>query len=218
MEDQGGNGLGLAPALELGSLYDVAVIGGGPAGLSAATWLARYRCHVVVLDSGEYRNRFVQRAHGYLGSDPTDPEELLRRARKDLGQYPNGKLIKGRALSVRKRGGGRFVVDTEYGNVEARRVVLATGTRDEFPEVAGFFEHYGADVFHCPACDGYEAQGREVVVLGWSKDTAAFAVKLLNWAKGVTLVTEGRRLESDEAERVGLSGHGIDRWKTTPSS
>jgi thioredoxin reductase len=192
---------------------DVAVVGGGPAGLAAATWAARYRFRVVVLDSGEYRNRWVERAHGYLGSDPVGPAELLRRAREDLGQYPNAELVRLPALSVEREPAGRFHVLTEEGELKAERLVLATGTRDELPEVKGFFEHYGADVFHCPLCDGYEAQGRSVVVLGWSKDVIGFAVKLLNWAKEVRLLTEGRSPAGEEADRAELAEHGIELWE-----
>ncbi len=189
---------------------DVVVIGGGPAGLSAATWVARYRFSVVILDSGEYRNRWVELAHGYLGSDPTNPKELLQRARKDLERYPNARVIDLRAVSVRREQAGRLRIETEQGSLDADRLVLATGTRDEFPQVSGFFEHYGADVFHCPLCDGYEAQGRQVVVLGWDSDVGGFALKLLNWVKQVRIVTEGRRFQGDEGERATLAEHGIE--------
>jgi thioredoxin reductase len=208
--------------------YEVVVVGGGPAGLAAATWLARYRCHAAVVDSGEYRNRWVDEAHGYLGFDPLSPAAFLEGVRKDLGQYRNLDLCEGRVLSVSPADGGPgagagpdagpgvggaeggFSLETSGGSLRTRRVVLATGTRDVFPEVEGFLDHYGADVFHCPTCDGYEAQGKRVVVLGWDSSVAGFSLKLLHWADGITVVTQGHRFEGDEGKRAALAQAGID--------
>ena len=105
---------------------------------------------------------------------------------------------------------GRFAVDLADGTcVEAKRVVLATGVRDVFPDVDGFHEHYGASVFHCPSCDGLEAEDRHVVALGWSPDVAGFALELLDWAASVTVVTDGHRFEGDHERRQALTRNGI---------
>jgi thioredoxin reductase len=189
--------------------YEALVIGGGPAGCAAATWLARYRCRIAVVDSGEYRNRWVDRAHGYLGRDPLNPRAFLEGVRRDLGQYRNLDLAAGRVLSVSRNDGG-FRVETSGGTLDADRLILATGTRDVFPKVEGFLEHYGADVFHCPLCDGYEARGRRVVVLGWDAHVAGFALKLLHWAGDITVVTQGHRFEGDAHRREALARAGID--------
>src|SRR5688500_18305818 len=145
---------------------DAIVIGGGPAGLSAALWLGRYRRRAVVVDAGQQRNRWVESSHGYLGLDGISPIELLERARKDLGRYPSVVVRDG---FVRAAEGSRddFVVDVDGEQVACRRIVLAIGTKDRFPEIANLFEHYGASVFTCPSCDGYEAQNKRVVVIGW---------------------------------------------------
>ncbi|HZB72301.1 MAG TPA: NAD(P)/FAD-dependent oxidoreductase [Acidimicrobiales bacterium] len=188
---------------------DAVVVGGGPAGLSAATWLARYRRSVVVLDSGEYRNRWVDRSHGYLGADPQDPMRLLERAREDLGRYETATLRADRATAVRRDDAGRFVVTTEGGELVALRLVLATGVVDAFPEVDGFLDHYGASVFHCPTCDGYEARDRRVVVLGWSEHVAGFALGLLDWAAELTIVSDDRPFEGEERHRAALARHGV---------
>lgn len=191
-------------------MYDAVVVGGGPAGLSAATWLARYRRRVVVLDAGEHRNRWVDRSHGYLVHDDADPKELLRLAGAQLAAYPTVESRSGRALGGRREADGTFVVQTDAGDLAAKRVVLATGVADQFPEVDGFFEHYGASVFHCPTCDGYEAQGCDVVAFGWSSDIAGFALTLLEWAADVTVVTDGSRFEGDETCRRALERHSVD--------
>lgn len=190
--------------------HDVVVVGGGPAGLAAATWSARYRRRVLVLDSGEQRNRWVDRSHGYLGSDELRPLDLLERARADLDAYPEAAVRQGvRAVSA-KRVDDRFVVGLDDGTeVGGLRLVLATGVEDAFPEVDRFFEHYGADVFHCSACDGYEAQGRDVVAIGWSEHIAGFALGLLDWARSLVVLTDGRRFEGDDRHRDVLQRHGV---------
>lgn len=190
-------------------LYDVAVVGGGPAGLSAATWAARYRRSVLVVDSAEYRNRWVDRSHGFLGSDPASPMDLLRRGRADLARYPEVTFCEGRVASAGRNAEGHFVLDVDGEEHAALRLVLATGVVDEFPEIDGFFDHYGRSVFHCATCDGYEAQDRSVVVLGWGEHVVSFAVGMLDWARDVTIVTEGRRLEADDTRRGLLARHHV---------
>ena len=188
---------------------DAVVIGGGPAGLSAATWLARYRRTVAVLDSREYRNRWADASHGYVSRDPVNPAELLARARADLRAYPTAQVCHARAVKAAPDSHGGFEVVTETGRFAARRLVLATGVRDELPDVEGFFDHYGASVFHCPSCDGYEAKGRPVVAIGWSEQVVGFALELLGWTSQVTVVTDGRRFEGDTEHRRTLERHGI---------
>ena len=191
-------------------MRDAVVIGGGTAGLAAATWIARYRRSVSLVDGGEPRNRWVDLAHGYLGEDPMDPGALLERARAQLQRYEEAELCSGAVHAVRRDGEGLFTVETDDGlQLRARRLVLATGVRDQFPNVQGFFEHYGASVFHCPTCDGYEAKDAEVVVFGWNEDVTGFALTLLGWARTVTIVTDGRPFEGDASGRRQLDDAGI---------
>lgn len=189
-------------------MYDALVIGGGPAGLAAAGWLARFRKRTVVLDSCEYRNRWVDKAHGYLGHDPVNPTELLEAARKQLAAYPDLVIVCTTAETAEAVDGG-FRVTSGDGEFYARRLVLATGTRDAFPDIPGFFEHYGSEVFHCPVCDGYEAKDRRVAVLGWNDQVTGFAVELTNWAKTVTVVAQGNRIDEDDRVRDRLKRHGV---------
>ena len=191
--------------------HDALVIGGGPAGLSAATWLARHRRRVAVIDGDERRNRWVELTHGYLGSDPVDPAELVARACESLLAYPTAEIVAARATAAEARPDGTFSVTTDDGrDYAARRLVLATGVEDSFPDVDRFFDHYGADVFHCPTCDGYEARDRRVVAFGWNEHVAGFALDLLNWAAQVTVVTDGTEFEGDAACRAALARHGVD--------
>jgi thioredoxin reductase len=104
----------------------------------------------------------------------------------------------------------RFDVTLDDDQIfRARRIVMATGVRDVFPEVDGFFEHYGSSVFHCASCDGYEAKGCDVVVFGWGEHITGFALALLTWATTVTVITDGRAFEGDPAERDFLTGYGV---------
>jgi thioredoxin reductase len=190
--------------------FDVVVVGGGPAGLSAATWLARHRRRVAVIDSAEQRNRWVDSSHGYLGSDPCAPKELLDRARADLAAYPDVTTVAGKARKALHDTDGTFRVELEDGsNHRAARLILATGVEDEFPDLPGFFDHYGTSVFHCASCDGYEAKDRAVVVFGWSAHVPGFAAGLLDWAASVTVVTDGRVFEGDDSQRLALARLGV---------
>lgn len=189
---------------------DVVVVGGGPAGLSAATWAARHRRSVVLLDSTEHRNRWVESTHGYLGFDPCPPADLLDRGREGLLAYEHAHIVEGKARKAVRNGDDRFRVELDDGSqVAGRRLILATGVADEFPDLPGFFDHYGRTVFHCPSCDGYEAKDRAVVVFGWSEHVAGFAAGLLDWASSVTVVTDGRAFEGKEEQELALARLGV---------
>ncbi len=189
---------------------DVVVVGGGPSGLAAASWIARYRRSVVVLDSGDYRSRMVERSHGYLGRDPQTPLDLIARGREEVLAYPTAQVRQGRVTGISRRDDDLFDVALEHGSLVAHRVVLATGVRDAVPDVEGFDEHYGASVFHCPACDGYEARDRDVVALGWDPHLVGFSATLKNWARSVTVVTNGIHFQGDDACRVQMADNEVD--------
>lgn len=188
---------------------DAVIVGGGPSGLAAALWLGRYRRSVVVVDSQEYRSAAVDRSHGYLGRDPQTPVELMERGREELLAYPTASVRHASVTSIQRRG-ELFHVQTSDDALLAHRVVLANGVRDVFPSVRNFDEHYGASVFHCPACDGYEARDRDVVAIGWSDALVGFSSTLLNWARSVTIVTDGHRFDGDDACIATLDKNGIE--------
>jgi thioredoxin reductase len=202
---------------------DVLVVGGGPAGLAAATWLGRYRRRTLVVDAGGPRNRWVEQVHGYLGSDPIEPRRLRDQARRDLAAYPHVTVLHGRVAGVAAAPGdaGRpgFRATLEDGRgVAARRVLLATGVRDRFPDLDGFFDHYGADVQHCPSCEGFDARGATVVVLGWGAHVPAFAALLLDWAERVTIVTDLATADITAHQRAELARYRVEVVDGVPTA
>jgi len=194
---------------------DCVVVGGGPAGLAAATWLARYRRDVVVVDSRDYRAQHVERSHGYLARDPQTPLEFLQTAREQLLAYRTVSYVTSTVKSAERGNDGTFLLRLADGSeLSALRVVLATGVVDACPDLEGFAEHYGASAFHCPACDGHEAEGRDVVAYGWDERLVGFAASLLNWARSVTVLTSGRHFDGDDACLRVLQRHDIELVET----
>jgi thioredoxin reductase len=143
--------------------YDVLVIGGGAAGLSGAVALARSRRSVLVVDAGEPRNLPAAHVHNFLTRDGTPPEELYAAGRAEVARY-GGHLEDGRVTSL-GRDGGLFRAEVNGRTVTARRLLVATGVRDELPDVPGLAERWGSDVLHCPYCHGWEVRDQRVGVL-----------------------------------------------------
>ncbi|HWC13119.1 MAG TPA: NAD(P)/FAD-dependent oxidoreductase [Actinomycetota bacterium] len=190
-------------------MEDVIVVGAGPAGLAAATWLGRYRRKTLVLDGGPPRNTPAQASHGYLGFDGSPPETLVAAARRDLERYPTVAIRPLRADDARRQGDA-FVVATSEGDVVAHRLMLATGVRDALPDIPGFDRVYGQHAFHCSCCDGYESADQDVVAIGWGEHAAGFAIDLLEWGARVVLVTDGQEFEGDRTCEAALHRNGIE--------
>jgi thioredoxin reductase len=176
-------------------LYDCIVVGAGPAGLSAALLLARYRRRVLTFHNSSPRNLYSHGAHGFLGHDGILPAELLARGRDEVMKY-GGLVVEGCVTRAERIGDEHFRITTGDEGVvrqafEARKLLLATGLRDLTPDCPGFHDFYGASVFHCPDCDGFEITGKRVAVLGRGKETVGFTLDLLTWTNKLTLITNG---------------------------
>lgn len=188
--------------------YDAIVVGGGPAGLSAGLWLARYRRHVVVLDSGKPRNDPTWAVHGYPGIVDPPPHEL-RRVLIDQAAEAGAEW---RGADVDRITGEKneFAVHLEDGtSMTARRIVLAYGRRDNLPEVEGTLELYGHSVFHCPDCDGPSVVGKRVAMYGWTRGTAIHALYMLTWAESVIMLTDGHEPEISKKAYKSLAKYNI---------
>jgi thioredoxin reductase len=207
------------PLTEYHTDYDAIIIGGGPAGLSAGLWLARYRRRVVILDSGKPRNDPTWAVHGYPGLIDPPPHEL-RRVLIDQAKEAGAEW---RGADVDNVTGEKnnFTVHLENGEtITARRVILAYGKRDNLPEVEGARELYGRSVFHCPDCDGPSVIGKRVGVFGWNRTAASLTLYLLTWAASTALFTNGEELELDkksikvlERYQVPIRTEKIDRLR-----
>jgi len=171
--------------------YDVAIVGGGPAGLTAAMWLARYLRSVVLVDSGDPRNWQTRGINGYLGLPAVTPA-ALRGAGRDEARRWGAELRDGCVSSVTKKGDEHFHLALESGaTIEARRVLLAFGVKDIWPDIAGLERIYGATAYHCPDCDGHETRGKKTVVVGVGRKAVGLALSLSTWTRELVICTNG---------------------------
>jgi thioredoxin reductase len=182
--------------------YDVVIVGGGPAGLSAALMLGRARRSVLVVDNGEPRNAPAAHVHGYLSRDGAPPGTLLAAGRDEVVGY-GGEIARGRAESATRDGAG-FTVELDAGRtVRARRLLVASGIVDELPDIPGLAARWGRDVLHCPYCHGWEVRDQRIGVLATSPMSVHQALLFRQWTDRLTLLLHTTPpLDEQDAERL----------------
>lgn len=188
-------------------MYDVIITGGGFAGLTAAVWLGRYRRSTLVISSGSSRNASSRAVHGYPGFDGGDPRELLDKLCREALSYGT-EMVTGIVEDIERTDTG-FAVCHDIQRYEARRVLLATGTADRIPDIAGFDEYEGISAWHCPACDGYEYTGKKIAVLSWGEHMAGYTLNFLTYTDQITVVTHGNAPDVPEAHLEKLRQNNI---------
>jgi thioredoxin reductase len=172
-------------------VYDVAVVGGGPAGLTAALWLGRYLHSVALIDSGDPRNWETRGINGFLGAQGIRSPELRARGRADAESF-GVELVDDEVCRVHNTNGERFVLDLYHGRtIEARRMLLAIGIKDIWPDIPGLSDCYGETAHVCPDCDGYETRGRKTVVIGSGRKAVGMALSLTTWTEKIVICTNG---------------------------
>jgi thioredoxin reductase len=189
---------------------DVCIIGGGPAGLSAALVLGRCRREVLVVDSGKPRNGASRALHGFLSRDGTSPLELRGLGREQLKTYRTVELRQDVVVTSVERRDDRFVLTTSDGRRPSSRILLlATGREDLIPTKHGFREYYGRGVYHCPHCDGWEHRDEPLVVYGNGESGFDLALTLLVWSRNVTVCTDGpATFSAAQGDRLKANGVG----------
>lgn len=217
-------------------LYDVAIAGGGPAGLSAAIWLARYLHRVVLIDSGDPRNWETRGINGYLGLPDVRPAELRGNGRDECRRH-GVELVDGFVAEATKLNDDCFRL--EYDPLEtpkaredrtgpgmprapgdndpreatrtifARRMLLAIGIKDVWPRIEGLEHIYGDRAHVCPDCDGYDTIDKKTVVIGRGRKAVGMALSLANWTRDITVCTNGEPPELDDFLAGKLAALGI---------
>ncbi|MFF0167552.1 NAD(P)/FAD-dependent oxidoreductase [Streptomyces prasinus] len=201
-----------------GGGYDVVVAGGGAAGLSAALVLGRARLRTLVVDAGEPRNAPSSHMQGYLSRDGMSPAAFLAAGREEVAGY-GVELLAGRVTDVARNGTATGAGDTGFTvlldggrTVRARRLIVATGLKDELPAVPGVAERFGRDVLHCPFCHGWEVRDQPFGVLASSAMSVHQALMVSRWSKDVTFflhTVAEEELSDQDLRRLAAAGVGV---------
>lgn len=194
--------------------FDVAVIGAGPAGLSAALGLVRSRRTVLLIDSNRPRNAATLRSHGFLTRDGVPPLELRKLGREEFEGYPGARFHGGLVQSVRGLPGGSFelaargIRGSEDLVASVGSVVIATGLVEKLPAVPSLRAWYGTDLHSCVECDGFEKRDAALALIGEADDLAERALMISQWSSDLIVFTNGADAVS-EAEQNALARHGV---------
>ena len=198
--------------------YDVLVIGGGPAGLSAALYLARYDRRVALFDVGRGRSTWHQINHNYLGfPGGIGARELRERGRRQLAEYPQVACLAHEiaSLALADDGSGVVVARGQACEWRGRALIACTGVVDHYPHFDGWEEYVGRSMFWCLTCDGYTCKGERIVVVGNANEAAAEALQLQRFTPHVTVLTnsETNLIDGRFAGRLARAGIPVIRDK-----
>lgn len=188
-------------------LLDCAIIGGGPAGLSAALVVGRGRKQVIVFDNELPRNRVTQESHGFITNDGMTPFEIRQAGEADLQKYPHIEIKRSQIVDIQKKEESFTLLTHEGDAFEAKKIILATGLQDILPEIEGIHDVYGKTLFSCPFCDGWELKEKALALIAENQRALHMAKLLSNWTKNLIVFTNGHVLA--EEDKTLLTAHSI---------
>lgn len=180
------------------NLFDVIIVGGGSAGLSAALVLGRSKKRVLVCDAGEPRNAVSNAAHSFFSRDGIAPAELLHIGREQLRPYDSVEIINAKVVNAKKKN-NKFQITLDNGtHYVSQKLLLATGVKDNLPEIEGFKKLWEKSVFHCPYCHGWEVRNQPLAIYGNGESAFEFTLLLTGWSRDLILCTDGKANLSQE--------------------
>jgi thioredoxin reductase len=183
-------------------MKDCTVIGGGPAGLNATLVLGRARRNVILVDSNEARNKVTSASHGFVTRDGIIPSEFREIAHQEFSQYPSISTLEDKVVEIIKKADG-FTIKTEMGREWAtRKVILATGVKEKFPNIPNLRNFYGKSIFNCPYCDGWELRDKPLALFGEVDYTFHTAEIMQNWSRDLVIFTNGKELTISHEKKM----------------
>lgn len=183
--------------------FDVIIVGGSYAGLSAAMALGRGLRKVLIIDSGLPCNRQTPHSHNFITQDGEEPNVIAEKARAQVLKYDTVTFVQGLAMSGKKTKGGFEIIDMTGATFTAKKLVFATGVKDIMPNITGFSDCWGISVIHCPYCHGYEVKGEKTGILANGDFAFHYAQLIRNWTEDLTIFTNGKSsLTQDQTDKV----------------
>ena len=191
-------------------IYDVAIIGGSYVGLAAALPLARARRNVVIIDAGERRNRFAEFSHGFLTQDGTSASEIAHIGKQQLMKYETVNWQQGKVKRVETKDEHFHVCIDGVQSLTAKRLIIATGIKDQLPEIKGASERWGTRIFHCPYCHGYELNKGNIGIIASSEHAIHMSMMLIDWGS-VTLFLNDQPIDMETEQTLLARNINIEK-------